>query len=528
MVPHPGWYGVSVAATLAVLWRYGPVYGLTPVRDLAELIRFVVLPDAGLALAYSLALFPLVARFVRRPPAWLVLGGGATVAVLGAATAARLPELASAAVLTRHLLFFLIGWVLGYRFETLATKPAPAMTRALARIGDAAAPIAAALVPVTAASGAVLVRRLSTLDGPAQLAVAVAEPILLTAAIVVAGMVARRLSRRWWRIALATVLFTTSAGCAPRSPDPAPDVVLAFGGDVHFEGRIRNLLSNHGSVFGQAGPLLKAADLAVVNLETPVTLRDDPQPKRYAFRADPPAAEALHAAGIDAVSLANNHSMDHGRAGLTDTITNVRAARVGVFGAGQAIDEALRPWRTQVHGVRIAVFGFSQVAELADTWAAGPLRAGIAMAFDLDRAARAVAAARADSDLVVVMPHWGVEGDPCPSREQQTFAQRMADAGADIVVGAHAHVLQGAGHLDDTFVAYGLGNLLWYSSGLYPPFSARSGVLTLTVRGRTVVRSELAPVLTSESGRPRLLTGWRADLARENYSQLSTCAQLRR
>ncbi|WP_433796486.1 CapA family protein [Actinoplanes sp. CA-252034] len=328
------------------------------------------------------------------------------------------------------------------------------------------------------------------------------------------------------RAALIATLALSPVACEAQPARPEPEVVIAFGGDVHFEGRVQRLLTDPGSAFGPAAPLLSAADLTFVNLETPITRRDEPEPKRYVFRADPAAATALQAAGIDAVSLANNHAMDHGRGGLTDTITAARAARVGVFGAGQDIGEAYRPWRTEVRGVRVAVFGFSQVDDLADRWTAGPDRAGMAMAFDTDRAVRAVAAARTDNDLVVVMPHWGVEGDQCPSREQQDLARRLADAGADIVVGAHAHVLQGAGRLGSTFVAYGLGNLLWYSSGLFPPFSARSGILTLTVRGRTVVRSDFTPVLTSDSGRPQLLTGARADIARHNYATLTRCAEL--
>jgi poly-gamma-glutamate synthesis protein (capsule biosynthesis protein) len=332
--------------------------------------------------------------------------------------------------------------------------------------------------------------------------------------------------RRLLAAALVPALLLASVSCGAEPSGREPEVVLTFGGDVHFEGRVQRLLATPGAAFGPAGTLLAAGDLALVNLETPITSRHSPEPKRYVFRADPAAAEALRSAGIDAVSLANNHSMDHGRAGLADTVTAARAAKVGVFGAGATIDEAFRPWRANVRGVRIAVFGFSQVDDLAESWTAGPQRAGMAMAFDTDRAVRAVSAARADSDLVVVMPHWGTEGDPCPSRRQQDFARRMADAGADIVVGAHAHVLQGEGRLGSAFVAYGLGNLLWYSAGLYPPFSARSGILTLTVRGRTVVRSDFSPVVISDSGRPEVLSGWRAEQARRNYAQLRTCAEL--
>ncbi|MEU8821732.1 CapA family protein [Actinoplanes sp. NPDC048796] len=325
--------------------------------------------------------------------------------------------------------------------------------------------------------------------------------------------------------ALAALLLT-SAACTAGTDHDAREVTLAFGGDVHFEPAVARLLTSPGSAFGAAGAPLRAADLALVNLETPITGRGEPQAKRYVFRAPTKGAEELSAAGIDAVSLANNHSMDFGRTGLADTIAAVGAVRVGAFGAGRDVDEAFRPWRAEVRGVRIAVFGFSQVDDLAADWAAGPGRAGIALAADTDRAVRAVAAARADSDLVIVMPHGGTEGDPCPTRRQQEFARRMIEAGADIIVGAHAHVLQGAGRLGGGYVAYGLGNLLWYSPGLFPPFSARAGVLTLTVRDRTVVRSELTPTVRSGSGRPEVLTGWRAAMARQNFTDLRDCAGL--
>lgn len=321
-----------------------------------------------------------------------------------------------------------------------------------------------------------------------------------------------------------TLLAATSRDTAQTWADRP--VLLAFGGDVHFEGRVQRLLGDPASVFGSAGPVLAKADLAFVNLETPLTRRDEPEPKRYVFRAAPEAAEALRAAGVDAVSLANNHSMDHGRAGLADTVAAARTAGVGTFGAGPDIEAAFRPWRAEVRGLRVAVFGFSQVGDLAERWTAGPGLPGMAMASDTGRAVRAVAAARADSDLVVVMPHWGREGDPCPSRAQQEFAARLAEAGADVVVGAHAHVLQGAGHLGFTYVAYGLGNLLWYSAGLHPPFSARSGILTLAVRGRSVVRADLAPAVVSDTGRPRLLSGPRAAIARDNFARSAACAGL--
>jgi poly-gamma-glutamate synthesis protein (capsule biosynthesis protein) len=301
---------------------------------------------------------------------------------------------------------------------------------------------------------------------------------------------------------------------------------LAFAGDVHFERRVATLLADPKTTLGEAGAVLSAADVALLNLETPITGRGTPEQKRYLFRAPAPAVQALTAAGVDAVSLANNHTLDYGSQELLDTVAAARRGRLGVFGAGRNDAEAFTPWRRTVKGVRIAVFGFSQVDDLAETWAATPDRPGMAMAFAADRAAAAVTAARANSDLVIVMPHWGTEGDPCPNERQQAFADRMAAAGADIVVGAHSHVLQGAGYRGKTFVAYGMGNFLWYSGGLFAPFSSKTGVLVLKVRGREVVGHTLQPAVVSSTGRPRMLSGWQADLARRTFAGLRGCARL--
>lgn len=192
-LPSLLWYGGSVAAVLALLWRYGAGYGIEPIRDLPELARFLVLPPSGLSLAYGLAVFPLLARVIRGVPTPAVLGAGVAAAVLAAVAATQAPALGTTAELTRHLLFFLIGWRGGRAADALAALTAPPVTRPLAQLGHAALPIAALLAPVTALSGAVVVKRLSVLGGSAQLVVAVAEPVLLTAAIVTAGLIGQRL-----------------------------------------------------------------------------------------------------------------------------------------------------------------------------------------------------------------------------------------------------------------------------------------------------------------------------------------------
>src|SRR5262245_26260858 len=204
------------------------------------------------------------------------------------------------------------------------------------------------------------------------------------------------------------------ATSAPASP-PATDITFAFAGDVHFMERTALLLKNPATAFGPIASVLSSTDLTIVNLETAITTRGTPEPKTYHFRTVPTALDAIRAAGIDAVSLANNHTLDYGQVGLADTLDAVRAANFPAFGAGHNAAEAYAPWLTTVRGVRVAVLGFSQIFDLADSWKATDTRPGIAMAHDVARATAAVAAARKQADLVVVFNHWGTEGDSCPN-----------------------------------------------------------------------------------------------------------------
>ena len=152
---------------------------------------------------------------------------------------------------------------------------------------------------------------------------------------------------------------------------------------------------------------------------------------------------------------------------------------------------AYAPWYAEVSGVRIAYLGFSQVWELWETWRAGEDRPGIAYAMD---AARALAAVRAAADLVVVYLHWGEEGNACPTVRMRDLATELAGAGADLMVGTHAHLLLGGGWLGRTYVQYGLGNFLWWRDDW---FSNDTGVLWVTLRGAGIDSVEFRPAVIS-------------------------------
>jgi poly-gamma-glutamate synthesis protein (capsule biosynthesis protein) len=282
-------------------------------------------------------------------------------------------------------------------------------------------------------------------------------------------------------------------------------ITLAFGGDVHFAERTLALLNNPATAFGPVSTILSAADLSMVNLETAVTDGGTPEPKEFHFRAPASAFTAVKAAGVDVVSLANNHTLDYGRTGLADTLRAATEAGVPVVGAGDSAASAYAPWTTTVKGVRIAILGFSQITELASTWEALDDRSGIAMAISFDRALAAIRAARAAADVVVVFMHWGQEYRACPISLQSSFAEQAAEAGATVIVGSHVHVMQGATWVGSTYVAYGLSNFVWWYNDAA---SNDTGVIRVTLTGTSITGTEFLPAyIDRTTGQPIPSTG---------------------
>ncbi len=312
---------------------------------------------------------------------------------------------------------------------------------------------------------------------------------------------------------------------ASPSPTGPPTITLAFGGDVHFAGRTLKLLDDPSTAFGPVSEILSAADISMVNLETAVTERGTPEPKEFHFRAPATAYTAAKAAGIDVITMANNHTLDYGRVGLTDTLAAAKAAGMPIVGAGENAAQAYAPWITEVKGVKIAFLGFSQITELATSWAAKSDRSGLAMAWpNQDQAVAAVKAAKAKADVVVVDMHWGQEYNQCPIADQKTLAKKMADAGADIIIGSHVHVLQGDGWLGHTFVAYGMSNFVWW---LNDAQSNDTGVMRVTLTGTKVTRTEFLPAyINRTTGQPDPVTGADATRITKEYNALHGCTGL--
>jgi len=316
---------------------------------------------------------------------------------------------------------------------------------------------------------------------------------------------------------------TTAAPRGRRGSGEA--VTFAFGGDVHFESYLRAQLDADATgMLAPIAPILAGADLAIVNLETAITERGAAEPKTYTFRAPATAFTALRAAGVDVASMANNHGVDFGPVGFLDSMAAIHDAGFPVVGIGADADAAYAPFTTTIRGQRIAVIAASHVIDsnLMDAWIATDAHGGMASAYDPARLLQAVREARADADTLIVFLHWGTEKMTCPQERQTTLARQLVDAGADVIVGGHAHRVQGAGRLDSSLVAYGLGNFIWYAQ---PGASSETGVLLVTATGRDIDSYEWRPAVI-RNGVPNLLEGAEAASASESWNALRACTGL--
>ncbi|MGI9612788.1 MAG: CapA family protein [Acidimicrobiales bacterium] len=311
------------------------------------------------------------------------------------------------------------------------------------------------------------------------------------------------------------------------APTVDGSVTIAFGGDIHFESYLRTrLVDGPNELLSPVAEMMADADIAVANLETTITERGTPTAKTYNFRAPPVAFDALRAAGIDVVSMANNHGLDFGIEGLEDSLASADEAGFPVVGIGRNAADAYAPWTAEVNGQRIAIIGATQVLDssLMASWTAAEDQAGLASAKEVDRLTGAVAQARGDHDTVVVFLHWGIEGETCPADRQLTLSDRLIEAGADVIVGGHAHRVQGGGRKGDAVVHYGLGNFVFYTD---TGPGTESGVLLVTVTGRTVDEYEWVPAQL-RSGVATRLEGEEAAAATDQWERLRDCTDLER
>ncbi|MCX8033060.1 MAG: CapA family protein [Thermoleophilia bacterium] len=284
--------------------------------------------------------------------------------------------------------------------------------------------------------------------------------------------------------------------------DPPP-LIIAAGGDVLGDRGVGAYIDRRGgqAVFDYVRPFLETAQLAFVNLEGPVSDKGARASwKEYTFRARPALIDGLVHAGIDMVSLANNHALDWGPSALLDTFTRLEQAGICYAGAGKDAKQAASPAILVTPAGTVAFFAFTNI--LPGGFAATKSSPGVNPLLTETKAMRtSIGTWRKKVDYVIVSFHWGTEYKFSPDALQQQLAHQAIDAGADLVLGHHPHVIQGLEVYKDRLIVYSLGDFVWDH---YSRETGETFVVRAHIPKTGLPSAEIVPVyLDEQTGVPK-------------------------
>ena len=282
----------------------------------------------------------------------------------------------------------------------------------------------------------------------------------------------------------ALLLSSALLAASPMAHASSGDASLIFVGDIMVAETPGELIARGEDPFQPFAALLSSHDVRIGNLECVVATTGTAEEKPYTFRADPRTLPVLKR-HFDAVSLANNHSGDFGKAAFAEQLALMDKAGLPYFGGGRDATAAHAPWIVERNGVRIALLGYVEFKPRS--FEADASRPGVAWSGEDDDVIEDIIAARRvhRADIVIPFMHWGWEDEPDPSPRLRAFARRMIDAGADLVVGGHPHVTQGAEYYRGKPIIYSLGNFLF--NGFDTPATTTGWVLSARVGHTGVV-----------------------------------------
>jgi hypothetical protein len=302
-------------------------------------------------------------------------------------------------------------------------------------------------------------------------------------------------------LSVLTILECVLAISPAAAKDNARNLVtMIFVGDImvaHDE-ETGKLIERGVDPFAPCADLLKNADIAIGNLECVVAEQGEPVKKPYNFRADPRCTPLLKQ-HFTAFSVANNHSGDFGKAAFAEQCDRLEAAGVSYFGGGRNKADAHKPLIIDRAGVRIALLGYCEV--YSKSFQAEENVAGVAWSAHDDEVLADIRTARKNykADVVIPFMHWGIENEP-PSEREKVFARKMIDAGADVIIGAHPHITQGAEYYKGHLIVYSLGNFLF--NGFKDPDNLTGWALQLIVNKSGIVAWNTIVLRLDEHGVP--------------------------
>lgn len=315
------------------------------------------------------------------------------------------------------------------------------------------------------------------------------------------------------------IFMITTLLCQPLQLH-AGEIVINAVGDIMLAGKWAPFLRQKGYDYPFTGVKkeLAVADINLANLESPIAVNGtEYSEKKYRFRAEPAVAKAMRAAGFNLVTLANNHSMDFGGEALAETLQHLSDNGIATIGAGENLSEARKMALYTVKGKKIAFLGFSLTQPVE--FFAGKEHAGTTPGYEKLMTAD-IAGARSQADYVIVSFHWGKDGNETVQQYQRTAAHKAIEAGADVIIGHHPHVLQGAERYRHGIIFYSLGNFAFASKSSLADVSAIIR-LKLADDHREAEILPLDILYRRVAFQPQLLTGARGASVIEKLNRLS-------
>ena len=316
---------------------------------------------------------------------------------------------------------------------------------------------------------------------------------------------------------------SSQAAQAYKNPGPY-SVSFCTTGDLIFWREVADYIDMNGgaSAMANIADVLSTADVTISNLESPLS-DNDSEPvydKDVYIIGKPSAIEGMVNSGIDIVSLANNHIMDYTGPALQDTLNALDAKGILHAGAGMNEADADKIVETTVNGVSIAFLSWTDI--VPDNYVAYKDEPGVASArLNMDAALKRVREAKETHDIVIVAMHWGIEyQDYMDESQQQEPAHQLVDAGADVILGNHPHVLQGIEFYNGSLIAYAHGNCVFRQAFEFGN-THQSYVLNFDMTEEGVKNATVTPLyLSDEYGIPSIVTGDQA------ASQLAHLAEI--
>lgn len=249
-----------------------------------------------------------------------------------------------------------------------------------------------------------------------------------------------------------------------QEPETQQDVTVVFSGDILLSSYVLNNYEKsgiNGILSEELQSEMQNADITMVNEEFPFSNRGtQAQDKQFTFRVDPNYVKILQEMGIDVVTVANNHALDYGTDALSDTFQTLDNAGIAYVGAGDNLERASQPYVIKAGG---KTFGFLAASRVIPevSWNIDNRQPGMLCTYDSAELCNAIQKAKETCDYVVVYVHWGIERENTPQDYQRQLGKAYIDAGADMVIGAHPHVLQGIEYYNGKPIVYSLGNYIF-------------------------------------------------------------------